>query len=93
MCSALAGSSGETFCRNVETTEHFQKLKEDNLKKCWNKIEQNIGIIMSSLFRRKKAGKVFLVKISTMDAELEFSLDYKVGSGHFPFLYLCLSEI
>ena len=31
-----------------------------------------------SLFRRKKPGKVFPVKISTMDAELEFSLDYKV---------------
>ena len=31
-----------------------------------------------SLFRRKKSGKVFAVKISTMDAELEFSLDYKV---------------
>ena len=31
-----------------------------------------------SLFRRKKSGKVFPVKISTMDAELEFSLDYKV---------------
>ena len=31
-----------------------------------------------SLFRRKKASKVFPVKISTMDAELEFSLDYKV---------------
>jgi len=30
-----------------------------------------------SLFRRKKSGKVFPVKISTMDAELEFSLDYK----------------
>jgi len=30
-----------------------------------------------SLFRRKKIGKVFPVKISTMDAELEFSLDYK----------------
>ena len=30
------------------------------------------------LFRRKKVGKVFPVKISTMDAELEFSLDYKV---------------
>jgi len=30
-----------------------------------------------SLFRRKKPGKVFPVKISTMDAELEFSLDYK----------------
>jgi len=27
--------------------------------------------------RRKKVGKVFPVKISTMDAELEFSLDYK----------------
>ena len=33
-----------------------------------------------SLFRRKKSGKVFPVKISTMDAELEFSLDYKVTS-------------
>jgi hypothetical protein len=31
-----------------------------------------------SLFRRKKSSKVFPVKISTMDAELEFSLDYKV---------------
>ena len=31
-----------------------------------------------SLFRRKKTGKVIPVKISTMDAELEFSLDYKV---------------
>ena len=30
------------------------------------------------LLRRKKVGKVFPVKISTMDAELEFSLDYKV---------------
>lgn len=30
-----------------------------------------------SLFRRKKSNKVFPVKISTMDAELEFSLDYK----------------
>ncbi|XP_023328819.1 merlin isoform X2 [Eurytemora carolleeae] len=30
-----------------------------------------------SLFRRKKTGKVIPVKISTMDAELEFSLDYK----------------
>jgi len=30
-----------------------------------------------SLFRRKKSLKVFPVKISTMDAELEFSLDYK----------------
>ena len=34
-----------------------------------------------SLFRRKKPGKVFPVKISTMDAELEFSLDYKVTIG------------
>ena len=33
---------------------------------------------MMSLFRHKKSGKVFPVKISTMDAELEFSLDYKV---------------
>jgi len=33
--------------------------------------------IKMSLFRRKKSGKVFPVKISTMDAELEFSLDYK----------------
>ena len=30
------------------------------------------------MLRRKKVGKVFPVKISTMDAELEFSLDYKV---------------
>ena len=30
-----------------------------------------------SLFRRKKPGKVFPVKISTLDAELEFSLDHK----------------
>ena len=30
------------------------------------------------MIRRKKVGKVFPVKISTMDAELEFSLDYKV---------------
>ena len=34
-----------------------------------------------SLFRRKKSGKVFPVKISTMDAELEFSLDFKVRNG------------
>jgi hypothetical protein len=33
-----------------------------------------------SLFRRKKSSKVFPVKISTMDAELEFSLDYKVAN-------------
>ena len=32
-----------------------------------------------NLFRRNKTSKVFPVKISTMDAELEFSLDYKVG--------------
>jgi hypothetical protein len=37
-----------------------------------------------SLFRRKKSSKVFPVKISTMDAELEFSLDYKVQQTHMP---------
>ena len=48
--------------------------------------KENISIqpINMSLFRRKKPGKVFPVKISTMDAELEFSLDYKV-----PFITNC----
>ena len=47
-----------------------------------------------SLFRRKKSGKVFPVKISTMDAELEFSLDYKVTSKleSFPDKYLLFRQ-
>ena len=40
-----------------------------------------------SLFWRKKSGKVFPVKISTMDAELEFSLDYKVRITFKMFLF------
>ena len=40
--------------------------------------EQKIMETLLLMFRRKKVGKVFPVKISTMDAELEFSLDYKV---------------
>ena len=41
------------------------------------------------MLRRKKVGKVFPVKISTMDAELEFSLDYKViwPIAHFLFVH------
>jgi hypothetical protein len=49
-----------------------------------------------SLFRRKKSSKVFPVKISTMDAELEFSLDYKVvntqGSSCFCKIVLILAR-
>ncbi len=53
------------------------------MHKSWQLFNQSINLfndqsIKMSLFRRKKTGKVIPVKISTMDAELEFSLDYKV---------------
>ena len=49
--------------------------------------------IKMSLFRRKKSGKVFPVKISTMDAELEFSLDYKVMEYTIVDIYIYLLMI
>ena len=67
------------------------------MHKSWQLFNQSINLfndqsIKMSLFRRKKTGKVIPVKISTMDAELEFSLDYKVKSNLdiFSFIFIIM---